>query len=207
MTESIDVIKYAEWSWARVTEIGLEVTSLTAIAENFSLYEESVLELLAMENATQWSLGDAYIAGTIAFRGKDPTQAFPNTKGKIKTLQNYAWVCRAYKYSQRIKDVSFSHHAIVAKLSHDRRVYWLEKAKEDDYTVEDLDEATRRERDLAEKLDPDAYFRICNHYNEMVEDYQNLPDYPEKAFIKRGLKALEEGIQRSEGAFAKRKAA
>lgn len=205
MTRQITI--YKEWSWARFTELGLEVTSLGAIAENFKLYEIVVHYLLNFDTASQWGLGDAYIAGTVAIKDADPTQAFPHRKGRIKTLQNYAWVCRRYRYSQRMIDISFSHHAIVAKLPHERRVYWLTRARDEDWTCEDLAEETRKERGIAELEDPGAYYSICERYNEMVEEYGRLPDYPEKAFIKRGLKAMEEGIQRAEAAYTRRKAA
>lgn len=206
MPKRRNIIEYIRFPWANVTEIGLDIFSLQALAEDYSLYEELFEYLTTMETASQWGLGDAYIAGTIAYRNLDASQAVPNTKTKIKTLQNYAWVCRRYKYSQRMPELSFSHHAVVAKLPHERRVYWLKRALEEDWIVEILDDETREERGTT-YAGISAYNRICGYYNDMLRFYSLLPEKPEKSVLRHALKVLEDAIQRTEAAFGLKKAA
>lgn len=183
------------FEWASVTPIGLHVTSRNL---DYEQYEQDVLYLLAMDNATQWSIGDAYNWGEIILpKNVDPSQAFSARRVKIKTIQNYAWVCNRYSYRERMYPPSFSHHAVVAKLPQERRYFWLMSAVLEDMSVEDLSEATAVERGI-EYLLPNPFFQLVEYYNSSIQAFQRLPDYPEKPMIQRGLKLLEQGINEIE---------
>ena len=133
-----------EFGWASVTPTGLHVTSRNI---DYEQYEHDVLYLLAMDNASQWSIGDIYNWGGIILpKNVDPSQAFSARRVKFKTIQNYAWVCNRYSYRERMWPPSFSHHAIVAKLPQERRFYWLNRVAEEDMICEELSELLFKQR-------------------------------------------------------------
>jgi hypothetical protein len=179
------------FSWADILPIGLAIRSREFSWDD---YERTAHFLLTLENASQWTIGDAYNAGLIRFRGKrDPTQAFTARKVKIKTIQNYAWTCRKYTLSQRLYPPSFSHHALVAKLPPERRVYWLLRCISEDLSCEELDVMSAAERGLTED-DLSQFSLLIRRYNAILRSWQSLPPGEVKAGIKRGLKLIEEAL-------------
>lgn len=70
--------------------------------------------------------------------GEKYTQALEATGRSLSTLQNYAYVGSHVKPSARRSDISFSHHAEVAKLPHGEQRSWLKRAVEESWSVEAL---------------------------------------------------------------------
>ena len=189
------------FSWARVTPVGLWITTRSI---DWQTYDDDVNALITHHNASQWSIGDAYRFGLMAFKkDQDPTQVFTARNVRIKTIQNYAWVCNQYAYQERMWPPSFSHHSVIAKLQPDRRRHLLSKCVRQDWTVEDLDEYTRVEREIIEKsqnqtrkpFEKIMLEMLTERYNSAVQVFQKIPDWPERAMIQRGLKMIEQGIE------------
>ena len=126
-TSPVLQVSVCSLGWAEVTPTGLVITN-----PNFGWeeYDGGVQSLLALGNASQWALGDAYNAGLFRFahEHKDPSQVFSARNVRFKTLQNYAWVCNRYTFHQRRYPPSFTHHSIIAKLEPTLRDMWLVEA-------------------------------------------------------------------------------
>jgi hypothetical protein len=56
----------------------------------------------------------------------------------VATLYVYTWCARQFAPEQRVAGASFSHHRVVAKLNHDERAYWLEKAAANGWTLSEF---------------------------------------------------------------------
>jgi hypothetical protein len=182
-------------SFAEITPVGLMVTSRSFSWED---YEEAVNFLTGFESASQWSIGDAYNLGVQRFkRDRDPSQVFSARRVRWKTIQNYAWVCNRYIYSQRLYPPSFTHHSLIAKLKHDRRLYWLYRVLTEDLTCDELGELTAKERGVV-LPGYDPVHDINVHYNKAVAAYGRLPDIPERTMFKKGLKLIETALKQIE---------
>jgi hypothetical protein len=183
-----------DFAWAAMTPTGLCLQNRPPTWEEF---QSDVGTLLVLETANQWALGDAYVAGELTFTMQDPTQALNFRAGTIKTLQNYAWVCRRYLYPQRHhpQDASFSHHAVVAKLDHARREYWLKRVRDEDLSVEDLTQLSSDERGVLH-TEPTPVMLMTDIYNRALDMFRRLPAYPEKELVRRGLVLVEEGLRK-----------
>ena len=192
--ETEDYVFY-DLGWAQATVIGLSISSLDYLKGNWVEYAKNIGWIIARMNGNKWALGDAYIAGEIVFRNRDATQTMPDTKIKIKTIQNYAWVCRRYPFSERMYPPSFSHHAIVAKLNPERRRYWLLRVLLEDLKCEDLTELTAEERGAFD--DPrTAYRSLVRSYNQGIKAWRKLPSIPEKFMLERAFKTLEHILEK-----------
>lgn len=80
-------------------------------------YTEIGKLLLRLEGSLQWLLGDWLKEGENRQWGETYERVAGEFGYKVKTLQDYASVCRNVETSIRIEVLSFGHHQIIAKYS------------------------------------------------------------------------------------------
>lgn len=189
--------------WATVTDRGLFIQSRNVKWEKFA---EDFVAIQVLDNAMRWAIGDMYRAGVLLFRTKDPSQALSFAGVSLKTVQNWAWVCGRYWPTERVRGVSIHHHSVVAKLDQVTRRKWLLKVRDEDMTVEDLQEATAEIRGTEGRfLTP--YDLLVDHYNTMLQTYVRLPDIPEKDRLRRALRNVQLALNEIEKRLATMKEA
>jgi hypothetical protein len=88
-------------------------------------------------NGTSWWIGDWLRYGSRKF-GEKYALAARVTGYDVQTLMNYAYVAEHVPISDRRPDVSWSHHAELAKLDRQVRAEWLKRAAHDRLSVKDL---------------------------------------------------------------------
>ena len=71
------------------------------------------------------------------------TQLIPEDIGNSKTLANWKWVANRIPMSGRRKELSFSHHAEVAKYDPELRDEYLDMAIEGQWTITQMREEVR----------------------------------------------------------------
>lgn len=69
------------------------------------------------------------------------TQALDADLYSIGALRNVSWVCRHVPMKNRRNDLSFDHHATVAKLDDEKQIHFLRLASKNAWTVRQLREA------------------------------------------------------------------
>jgi hypothetical protein len=111
--------------------------------------------LRELTNSSAWWLADWLIFGEAAYSCRRYREAIDRTGLDYQTLRNYAWVARRFEHHRRRVDLSFAHHAEVARLSPPEQDYWLRKAQQHKWSRNELRRAVRAS--LAEQLDtPDV---------------------------------------------------
>lgn len=107
--------------------------------------------LRELVNSSAWWLADWLIFGEAAYSCRRYREAIDRTGLDYQTLRNYAWVARRFEHHRRRVDLSFAHHAEVARLSPPEQDYWLRKADQHKWSRNELRRALRAS--LAEQLD------------------------------------------------------
>jgi len=107
--------------------------------------------LRELANSSAWWLADWLIFGEAAYGCRRYREAIDRTGLDYQTLRNYAWVARRFEHHRRRVDLSFAHHAEVARLSPPEQDYWLRKADQHKWSRNELRRALRAS--LAEQLD------------------------------------------------------
>ena len=196
------------FGWAQMGQMGLTITSRSVKWEKWAA---DLNILLTLENATQWAIGDMYLYGDNQFTYKDASQALSGRRVRLKTIQNYAWVCGRFERGeikieyidgvavetngQRWFPPSFSHHSVIAKLVPARRRYWQELIIKDHLNVAELTDLTAIERGIIEPA-YDPLRVLFNSYNNAVQAYKQIPDEfdEDRNQIMKGLKTIEEAL-------------
>ncbi len=88
-------------------------------------------------NGTSWWLGDWLRFGHRRF-GEKYALAARITGYDVQTLMNFAYVAAHVAPSERRVDISWSHHAEIAKLRRAVQTQWLERVADDRLSVKDL---------------------------------------------------------------------
>lgn len=103
--------------------------------------EEEFADLFAalggMARGHQWWIGDALVAAERAL-GEEYAQIAEALGLEPHTLTNYRWVADSVVPSRRREDLSFSHHAEVARLTNDQQRAALARAAKEEWTVRQL---------------------------------------------------------------------
>lgn len=107
----------------RLTKVGL-VAEESATIET---WKQLGGMLFALEGSIQWLIGDWILNGEFQW-GQTYEAMAEQTGYEVKTLREYKYVCRSVHLSIRMDKLSFGHHQLVAKLSQDEQVKWLEWA-------------------------------------------------------------------------------
>jgi hypothetical protein len=100
------------------------------------------LELLSslgtITKSHQWWVGDALVYAEQQYGDGDGSQYADALGLEPHTLTNYRWVAASVTRSRRRVDLSWSHHAEVARLGTDAQRSVLARAKRDGWTVRQL---------------------------------------------------------------------
>jgi hypothetical protein len=102
-----------------------------------------------------WWWGD-WLAYCESQFGEDYAQLIPDVGWDKKTLLNWKWVCSQVRKNGRYENLSFSHHAEIAKFDPEIQDMWLERAMEGGWTLKRLREEIR-----GPKKDADPKFIHC----------------------------------------------
>lgn len=102
-------------------------------------------ELAIRGRGWQWQVGDWWNIrdGSI---DSEALAVLEDLGVDIKTVQNWAAVCRAIPLEERVDGLSLSHHREVVSLEPERRRALLQMALENGWTVSELRERVRREK-------------------------------------------------------------
>ena len=88
-------------------------------------YRDFGRALLRLDTSMQWLLGDFVNIGD-NFQWGETYQRLADDSGyAIRTLHDYAYVCRSVDFSIRIENLSFGHHQVIAGMSQDEQAHWL----------------------------------------------------------------------------------
>jgi len=154
----MDLVK---WEKAKFEKTGLIISEDTTIQE----WQELGQSLKKIEGAVQFWIGDwARFGEKKGFYtdSKVYDQLEEITGLERHTLQNYKGVAELTS-SRRREDLSFSHHAEVAKLNPDKQEFFLNKAVEEKLSVRDLRREIHKEKysnELIESELPTGKYRI-----------------------------------------------
>ncbi len=183
--------------YATVTPTGLAITSKHPSWDEWS---DGWGKVRDHYEGSQYAMGDNYILGEMNF-GEDAAQVIGPRKVVLKTVQNYAWVCRRIPYLERSPLASFGHHSIIAKLSLERRAYWIRRVVEDSLSCPALSELSAEERGIT--LIPATFHgRMIYNYNKLITEWRDLPNIPEKALVRHALKVLEGALEKLKKAMS-----
>lgn len=103
---------------------------------------EAFLEILralgGMARNVQWWAGDALVYAEKTY-GDDMAATYADALGlEPHTMVNWRWVADSVAPSRRREDLSWSHHAEVARLHHDAQKTALARAAKEEWTVRQL---------------------------------------------------------------------
>jgi hypothetical protein len=135
-----------------------------------------------VSRCSQWWIGD-WIRYGVSEWGEKYAEAARITGYDPGTLRNLAWVASQFDPSLRNDKLSWSHHTLLASLSVEEKMSWLERAARERLSVADLrgelrGARARRERDLGLgqprgdelPLDrPEVASMTCPHCGHAVE--------------------------------------
>lgn len=105
-------------------------------------WEQLGIYIGALHNVSRWAIGQWLIEGEQRW-GELYAQGMEATGLAYETLTNYANVCRSVAPPRRRTELSFSHHAEVAKLEPDVQEHWLQRAVDEHLSRRDLRELIR----------------------------------------------------------------
>jgi hypothetical protein len=129
-------------------------------------YEEWVAvgrALVAIAVSVLWALGEWWAFGRHKYGHR--AMIAEELPYEFKYLCNLGWVARSIPTSSRNEALSFTHHMKVAKLEPGDQKYWLEKAAEEEWSANKLEQnikdadktdSTEKDREFKEN-DPDGY--------------------------------------------------
>lgn len=132
---------YGEKGQLLVTPVGLRFPATMSYAD----WERAGRRLATISNSFMWCLGDWVAYGLDKYTDRY-YQAIQAVGLDYKTLRNYTWVARRFKWSRRRADLSFQHHAEVAALPPDEQDQWLERAASQQWSRNQLREHLRAAR-------------------------------------------------------------
>lgn len=112
----------------------------------------------AIGRCSQWWIGDWIRYGTVQW-GERYVEAARITGYDVASLRNMAWVASQFdELSLRSDKLTWSHHVLLAPLSREEKLGWLERAVREKLSVADLRielRAVRRQREVQLSTDDD----------------------------------------------------
>lgn len=106
--------------------------------------------IAGLDDAVQWAIGDLIAYAEMKY-GQTYSQLAEVTGYSVQTLQTYAYVAKRIEILTRIKDLSFSHHRLVAKFvdendnpDSEKQAYWLSLAQENGWNRADFEVAIKQ---------------------------------------------------------------
>lgn len=131
--------------------VGARATSTAlTLDENMSpgAWRQVLGRILKLSDSSAWWIGDALVHGEWRY-GEKYREALETLEVDYDRARDYAYVAGNVPASVRLKDLSFYHHRVVAKLVPADQARWLTKAREDGWSVRKL-----RDELEAELLEP-----------------------------------------------------
>jgi hypothetical protein len=99
--------------------------------------------LRELVNSSAWWLADWLIFGESTYGWRRYKEAIERTGLDYQTLRNYAWVGRRFEHHRRRENLSFAHHAEVARMAPPEQDYWLRKAEQHKWSRNELRRTVR----------------------------------------------------------------
>jgi hypothetical protein len=87
--------------------------------------------------ASPWWIGDWLLYGTARW-GEMYVEAARITSYDPKSLRTMRYVASRFHMSLRRDNLTWSHHALLASLDRDTQAFWLDRASEERFSVQDL---------------------------------------------------------------------
>ncbi len=116
-----------------LTPIGLTILSTLGYDEWLDLMKT----LVRLETAFQFAIGDALIYGEAQY-GEKYSQAMDATGLSYQSLANMVWVAKHVPIHNRIPDVSWTHHRVIASVEQGDQKAMLEWARDKGMSAVDL---------------------------------------------------------------------
>jgi len=123
----------------RATPTGLVIKGDDVDYEVWAAYGNA---LQMVDHATPWLLGDWLNYGERNY-GETYTQAIQVTGLGVQTLTDYKWVAGALPIHRRHPGLTWTHHALVAKLKPNEQESWLKLAEQGNWSTRELTERLR----------------------------------------------------------------
>ena len=128
-----------------LSETGLE----PAGRPSFEEWQVAGRSLRLLGGAANWWIGDWLNYGDLTF-GEMASQELQNFAGfGYDMVRKVKWVSAKVKLCNRLHNLPWTHHHAVAALSGDEQRLWLQKAKDGEWSVKELESAIRAERNGA----------------------------------------------------------
>ena len=108
-----------------------------AVAPTFDQAQEITNSLDAMTRNMQWWVGD-WLNYCESLFPETWTQLLPDVGRANKSIMNWKYVADRVSKNGRYENLSFSHHAVVAKMESERQEHWLQMASEGGWTEKRL---------------------------------------------------------------------
>jgi hypothetical protein len=116
-----------------------------SIADNEQLDAQDIARVIEWGNDTKssvsWVLGDCM--NYARDHANDDFMNYLSHRVTLRTLNNYASVCRKFSRERRHSDLSFRHHDAVKGLGPEMQDEWLDKAERQELSSDDLRDSIR----------------------------------------------------------------
>lgn len=119
----------------RLTEVGLLLG--VKVDVSFDYWERLVEFSWDIGTGAKWALADLLAYGQTHWP-EEWASVLSALKFKPGTIANMMWVARHVPWSVRQPGVSFSHHQAVAHLEPDAQLLWLNEARDNEWTRDEL---------------------------------------------------------------------
>lgn len=114
-------------------------------------FQHAVSTASDAKNGACWALGDLYNLAQEPRWRDTADQFFSETKVTLRTLRNYASVCRSFNRKRRIYDLSFGHYDVVKAMDEAEQDDLLSQAVKGDWSRENLRDAWREYKGVEKK--------------------------------------------------------
>ena len=104
---------------------------------NFSSWRHTFEQIWRFQSALPWWLGDILSYGEGAY-GEDYAAVIPEGTRAAESLRVYKWVAEAIAPEDRVAELSWTHHRLVAGMIPAMQVEWLKRALEGDWSTQQL---------------------------------------------------------------------
>jgi len=127
-----------EDSLIRTNNVNLTPVGLTVIHSlSYDEWVDLMKTLVRLETAFQFAIGDALIYGEAQY-GEKYSQAMDATGLSYQSLANMVWVSKHVPIANRVQDVSWTHHRVVASIDQQDQKAMLEWARDKGLSAVDL---------------------------------------------------------------------
>jgi hypothetical protein len=135
-------------------------------------------KLITIGRSAKWALAELAASGD---KYGDRTGVAKKLNCDVDYLYNLAYVARNVPISSRNEVLSFKHHMKVAKLSPAAQKDWLEKAAEEEWSANKLEQEIRKKEDAdreseLEPKDASAYriMKSCKNAAEAISEFEKI---------------------------------